>query len=172
MKKTILTIAVAGLLALAPAFAPEAIAPRFSAASEAAVASNHTLTNLRTGEVVSVLELAQDKPLFLNFWASWCPPCVAEMPTIDAMYQSYDDSVNFAAVSVDYSTGDAYAYINGKGSDLAVPFYYGDVEDIAAAYQLEAIPQSFMIAPGGEIVAHHVGGMTPEQLRSFIESAL
>ncbi|WP_462332324.1 TlpA family protein disulfide reductase [Schwartzia sp. (in: firmicutes)] len=171
MKKTLFTLAAAGILAFAPAFAPTDFAPQISCTAEAVAAPDQSLTNLRDGSVTSIAELSQSKPLFLNFWASWCPPCVGEMPSINEVYQMYGDRVNFAAVSVDYPIDDAYAYLRGQGAGLSLPFYTGDGNALSNAYNLNAIPQSYLIV-GGQIVGHHVGGMTTGELKAFIESAL
>jgi len=40
-----------------------------------------------------------NKPVFINFWATWCPPCVAELPGIADLYEKYHDEVNFVIVS-------------------------------------------------------------------------
>ena len=162
MKKTLMALAATGLLAFAPAFAPTDLAPQISCTAEAAAAPDQALINLRDGSSTSIAELSQSKPLFLNFWASW---------SINEVYQIYGDRVNFAAVSVDYPTDDAYAYLRGQGASFSIPFYTGDVNAISSAYKLDAIPQSYIIS-GGQIVAHHVGGMTTGELKAFIESAL
>jgi len=50
------------------------------------------------GHVISLNSLS-DKPLFINFWATWCPPCIAEMPTIIELEKEYGDKVHFVLVS-------------------------------------------------------------------------
>lgn len=171
MKKLYLALAMASALTFSPAIVPFAASPSVTVA-EAAAAPDAALTNLRDDSATSIAALSADKPLFLNFWASWCPPCVGEMPHIDAMYQKYGDRVNFAAVSIDGSADDAKSFTQGRGADLQLPFYYGDEMAIAQAYRLDAIPLSMMVAPGGEIIAQHLGGMTAAELDAFISAAL
>ena len=171
MKKTLFALTAAGVLAFAPAFAPTDFVPQISCMAEAAAAPNLALVNLRDGSSTSIAALSQGKPLFLNFWASWCPPCVGEMPSINEVYKIYGDRVNFAAVSVDYPAEDAYEYLHGQGAGLSVPFYTGDVDALSGAYDLDAIPQSYMIV-NGQIAKHHVGGMSTGELKAFIESVL
>lgn len=171
MKKIYLAMAIASALTFSPAVVPFDASPAATVA-EAAAAPDADLTNLRDASTTSIAALAADKPLFLNFWASWCPPCVGEMPHIDAMYQKYGDRVNFAAVSIDGSADDAKSFTQGRGANLQIPFYYGDEMAISQAYHLDAIPLSLMIAPGGEIIAQHLGGMTAEELDAFISAAL
>lgn len=171
MKKLYLAMAIASALTFSPAVVPFD-AFQATTVAEAATAPDAALTNLRDESAASIASLSADKPLFLNFWASWCPPCVGEMPHIDAMYQKYGDRVNFAAVSIDGSADDAKSFTQGRGANLQIPFYYGDEMAISQAYHLDAIPLSLMIAPGGEIIAQHLGGMTAEELDAFISAAL
>ena len=55
------------------------------------------------GQERMLSDLYKDKPLYVNFWASWCPPCVKELPHIEGLYQKYGDRVAFAAVSAEAS---------------------------------------------------------------------
>ena len=110
------------------------------------------------------------KIVVLNFWASWCPPCVREMPHIDALYQKYGDQINFAAVTIDENTGDAQAYLAKSG--VSVPVYTGNINGIAADYGLEAIPVSVLIAADGTVLAQTVGGMDASALEAFLAPAL
>lgn len=172
MKKLLAAMAIASAISFSPADVPFDASPSLTATAEAAAAPDAALTNLRDGSDTSIAALAADKPLFLNFWASWCPPCVGEMPNVNAMYQKYGDRVNFAAVSIDTSADEAKSFTEGQGANLDLPFYYGDEMAIAQAYQIQAIPLSLLIAPGGEIIAQHIGGMTADELDQFISSAL
>ena len=118
MKKFYFAMAMASALTFIPAAIPFDSSPGVTVA-EAATAPDADLTNLRDDSATSIATLSADKPLFLNFWASWCPPCVGEMPHIDAMYQKYGDRVNFAAVSIDGSTDDAKSFTQGRGAASA-----------------------------------------------------
>ncbi|MFW5890545.1 MAG: TlpA family protein disulfide reductase, partial [Marinilabiliaceae bacterium] len=53
---------------------------------------NMRISELTNGEHVT-LEKFQGRPVFLNFWATWCPPCIAEMPSIQELYDDYKDEV-------------------------------------------------------------------------------
>ena len=52
------------------------------------------------GKSINFFSLTGKKPIVLNFWASWCPPCKQEMPGFEAMYKKYSDKVNFAMVNI------------------------------------------------------------------------
>ena len=132
-------------------------------------APDENLVGLNAADT-SIAALHDGKPLYLNFWASWCPPCVSEMPHIDALYQKYGDQINFAAVTIDENTGDAQAYLAKSG--VSVPVYTGNINGIAADYGLEAIPVSVLIAADGTVLAQTVGGMDASALEAFLAPAL
>ena len=132
-------------------------------------APDENLVGLNAADT-SIAALHDGKPLYLNFWASWCPPCVREMQHIDALYQKYGDQINFAAVTIDENTGDAQAYLAKSG--VSVPVYTGNINGIAADYGLEAIPVSVLIAADGTVLAQTVGGMDASALEAFLAPAL
>lgn len=140
-----------------------------SPVASAKTAPDEALVGVNTSDA-TIYGLAKEKPLFLNFWATWCPPCVEEMPAIEAMYRKYGDRLNFAAFSMDASASDAQAMISKRG--LTVPVYTGDQNAVANDYWIDAIPRSILIAADGTIIADHAGGMTEAELESFLSKAL
>lgn len=150
---------------LAAAFATFANAPSVSAKA----APDEALVGINTGDA-TIYGLAGEKPLFLNFWATWCPPCVGEMPAIEAMYQKYGDRLHFAAVSVDEESGAAASFVQSRG--LTVPIYTGDLQKLGSDYQLDAIPRSVLVGTDGTILAEHLGGMDEAALEAFLSKAL
>ena len=142
-----------------------ATAPTASAKS----APDEALVGINTGDA-TIRGLAGEKPLYLNFWATWCPPCVGEMPAIEAMYKKYGDRLHFAAVSVDESAADAKAMLAERG--MTVPAYTGDLNKLAQDYSLDAIPRSVLVGTDGTIIAEHLGGMSEAELEAFLSKAL
>ena len=122
------------------------------------------------GQARMLSDLYKDKPLYVNFWASWCPPCVKELPHIESLYQKYGDRVAFAAVSVDEHSEDAQALAQKSG--LTLPVYTGNNAELSRNYGLDAIPVSLLIGKDGKILAKTVGGMTEKQLEAFLQPAL
>ena len=111
------------------------------------------------------------KPIVLNFWASWCPPCKAEMPTFNAVYQDVKDDVQFLMVDlVDgqrETEAKGKAYIEEQGFTFPVLF---DTDGAAGyMYQVSSIPTTFFIDKDGYVVDYHQGMMDAIQLQSGID---
>ncbi len=79
------------------------------AKAETNAAPPFTVTDMN-GQTVSLASL-KGKPVFLNFWATWCPPCVGEMPDIQRMYAKYGDKVHFVIVNIDGTKPDVTAFM-------------------------------------------------------------
>jgi len=129
-----------------------------------------TLTALN-GNPIELSSL-KGKPVFMNFWATWCPPCVAEMPFINELYPQYKDNVQFVMVSVDdpKDKDKVVKFIADKG--FTFPVYTASQTDIAKAYNIQGIPTTYIISSNGNIKKVHVGGMTEPELKTLLDKAV
>ena len=134
----------------------------------AQIAPDFTFTDLVTGKTTKLSDL-RDKPVYLNFWATWCPPCVKELPHIQAKYEQYKDGIHFLAISVDSEQEAPAQFISSKGYTFTVG--YGIEREISRAYNIEAIPASYIIGTDGTIKAQIVGSMDEADLESFLKKA-
>ena len=134
----------------------------------AQIAPDFTFTDLVTGKTTKLSDL-RDKPVYLNFWATWCPPCVKELPHIQAKYEQYKDRIHFLAISVDSEQEAPAQFISSKGYTFTVG--YGNEREISRAYNIEAIPASYIIGTDGTIKAQIVGSMDEVDLESFLQKA-
>lgn len=118
-------------------------------------APNFTLPDLG-GKMVSLADF-KGKVVFLNIWATWCPPCVEEMPSMEKLHQELkDESFVILAVSIDAS-----------GAKAVIPFMkkhklsFTALTDIKGAikslYQITGVPESFIIDKDGIIVEKIIG---------------
>lgn len=106
----------------------------------------------------------QGKPVFINFWATWCPPCQAETPDLVKAYSKYGDKVQFIGVNLTSqdSLTDVTAFIKKYG--IKYPTALDTKGTVAQQYQALAIPTSFIINRQGIIVDRYVGALTPQVL--------
>ena len=136
--------------------------------SEGVAAPDFAFTDLATGRTLKLSDL-RDKPVYLNFWATWCPPCVKELPHIQAKYEQYKDKINFVAISLDGEQEAPAQFIPSRG--YTFPVGYGNEREISRAYNVEAIPMSFIIDTNGVVKAKIVGSMDEADLERFLQNA-
>lgn len=114
------------------------------------------------------LDQWKGKPIFLNFWATWCPPCIAEMPDINALYTEMGDSAHFALISLDDDPQKALEFVDRKGFDFPVYFLKSSLPQV---YSSQSIPTTFVISSDGNIVVSN-RGMAKYNTRKFREFLL
>ncbi len=107
------------------------------------------------------------KTIFLNLWASWCPPCRAEMPTIQSLYDKMKNKndIAFVMISLDNDISKSKKFIKNEGFTLPV-FYLNS--SLPQVYNTGTIPSTFVISKEGKIVAKRVG-MADYDTRKFAE---
>ncbi|WP_422931082.1 TlpA family protein disulfide reductase [Singulisphaera sp. PoT] len=105
------------------------------------------------GETVELSKF-RGKTIFLNIWATWCPPCVAEMPSIANLAgNSRLKDVAFVCVSTDDSAEPVRTFLRDKHWPMTI-LRATDMPDVFAT---EGIPATFIIAPDGRVVSSDVG---------------
>jgi thiol-disulfide isomerase/thioredoxin len=100
------------------------------------------------------LEEFKGKVIFLNFWATWCPPCIAEMPSIDKLHEEMGDEVAFVLLSFDDDFERAKAFDKRKGYDLPI---YAVASNLPAMFQSTALPTTYIIDAEGNLALTHKG---------------
>lgn len=105
------------------------------------------------GERTSLSEF-KGKTIFMNLWATWCPPCIAEMPNIQRLYDDIDnENIVFVMASLDQDPQKARDFIARKG--FTFPVY--SVIAKPRVYDSSVVPTTYVISPGGNIVLEHRG---------------
>jgi thiol-disulfide isomerase/thioredoxin len=118
-------------------------------------APDFTLPTL-SGAPIRLAEL-RGKVVLLNFWATWCVPCRTEMPSLDALYQQYQDrGLAVLAVNVDtLSTAGVEAFMQEVA--VTFPIVLDPAWSVARAYRVLGLPTTYLIDRGGNVVIREVG---------------
>lgn len=128
----------------------------------------------REGNEVS-LSSFKGKVVFLNFWASWCPPCRAEMPDIQKIYEKYKDT-DVAIITVNLTAAekngieDTNKFIDEN--DYTFPVLLDKDGEVAVKYRISGIPTTYIINKDGIIYNFITGAMNEEMMIEQIEGAL
>jgi len=110
------------------------------------------------------------QPVFINLFATWCPPCVGEMPEIDRLYGEYGDKVTFVVIDVGEDEATAQGFSDDNGYSL--PFAYSEDGEPLSGYPIQFIPQSFILDSNGVITAYFDGSRDYDTFKAAIDAAL
>ena len=100
-------------------------------------------------------EMFKGKTVFLNIWATWCPPCIAEMPDIHTLYKDIaNEDIVFVMLSTDEDANKVRRFIDRKGFTFPV---YRMTEQLPAVFWTQSIPATFVISPEGKIIFKKLG---------------
>ncbi|WP_117169463.1 peroxiredoxin family protein [Paraliobacillus sediminis] len=119
------------------------------------------------GETVKLSDYRGQR-VMLNFWATWCPPCRAEMPDMEAFYQAND----VAIVAVNLTETEAnLTDVNDFKEDfnLSFPIFLDEKNEVATTYQIRPIPSSYMIDSKGIIRYKALGALNYEMMVAEFE---
>jgi thiol-disulfide isomerase/thioredoxin len=108
----------------------------------------------------------EGKVIFLNFWATWCPPCIAEMPSIAQLRQSYNDKVVFLLIS-----DEDWIRVNEFKKSNAYNFEVYRALNIPKVLQPRALPKTFIVNRKGEIVVEKNGAVdwNSDKIRGLLD---
>ena len=114
------------------------------------------------------------KPILINFWATWCPPCKSELPDFDRVYADYGEDVVFMMVNMTDGSRDTVESASAFTADngYSFPVYYDCDLNAAYTYGASSIPMTVLIGADGNIVGGQVGVLTEEQLRIILDTEL
>ncbi|WP_026889840.1 TlpA family protein disulfide reductase [Clostridium beijerinckii] len=120
------------------------------------------------GNELSLSDL-KGKKVFLNFWATWCPPCKAEMPEIERLYQETKDSdLVIISIEIGEPLNTVKSFIDSNKYNFKV--LIDSDQSVATKYNITSIPTSYFIDKDGNIVSKHVGGMNIDQMKAYIKT--
>jgi peroxiredoxin len=119
-----------------------------------------------TGEPTKLSDY-KGKKVMLNFWATWCPPCKAEMPEMEKFYKQGNKDVVILAVNID-PQNDVQGFANKNG--ITFPILLDTDGKVNSTYQILSIPTTYFIDRNGIIQNKYTGAMNLDMMKQFTDS--
>ncbi len=113
------------------------------------------------------LDALEHKPLVLNFWSSTCSACTTEMPALEQVQKDFAGQLHVVGIDVADPRSAAAAFARRLG--VTYPLLADPQGGAASDYRVAALPVTFIVAPGGTIVARHDGSITTAELEAVLQ---
>lgn len=137
--------------------------------NEGKQARDFTLETL-DGSRVSLRDYA-GQVVLINFWATWCPPCTAEMPSLEAAYQAHkEEGFVVLGVNVEESRSAVEPFVAEMG--VTFPVLLDEKGQVAKEYRTLGLPMSLLVDREGIIVVRHIGYLSEGQLQEYLDEHL
>ncbi len=137
--------------------------------SEGSVAVDFQLPDL-DGQKISLSDY-RGNVVLINFWATWCPPCLAEIPEIEASYQArHEEGFVVLGVSVEQAPDHIASFVEAAG--MSYPVLLDEGGEVFRMYRVPGLPMSVFLDREGVIRARHVGQLTSAQLDGYLGELL
>ena len=122
------------------------------------------------GQQISLSDY-EGQVILVNLWATWCPPCKAEMPTINAFYETHKEN-GFVVLAVNSQEGASTVKNFIQSNDFTFPVLLDTQGQVMDRYHVRALPTSFIIDRNGVIQHIQTGEITSQQLQAIVEPLL
>ncbi len=114
------------------------------------------------------------KPTIVNFWATWCGPCMNEMPHFDKLYREKGDKLSIMMVNLTDGSRDTVESVKkfAEDSGFEFPVYFDTQMEAAYAYSVYSIPLTLFISESGEILYQYTGSLSEKALDIYVDALL
>ena len=109
------------------------------------------------------------KWVLVNFWATWCPPCLEEIPDLVEMYNARKGT-DFVVIGIAMTSSKDSVLSFAKQMEISYPIVMGDDKSAAQIGRIDALPTSYLYDPSGKLVSYQAGMITREAIESYIRS--
>lgn len=109
------------------------------------------------------------KWVLVNYWATWCPPCLEEIPDLIAMHESKKNNIVVIGVAQDYRNAKQVIDF-ADGLFVSYPIVLGTPQVVNQIGPVQGLPTTYLFNPEGKMVAQQVGAITREAVESYIAS--
>jgi cytochrome c biogenesis protein CcmG/thiol:disulfide interchange protein DsbE len=115
------------------------------------------------------LDALRGRTVVLNFWATWCVPCLQEHPVLNAGPGRFGDEVAFLGVVYEDEEDKVRRFLSEHGGSY--PSFMDDGAKTAIAYGVYGVPETYFVSPQGTVASKHVGPLSMGQLVERVEHA-
>lgn len=141
---------------IAAALLAAALSTTALAVEEGEKVPDFTLPSIHAGQPEIALAALAGKTVYVDFWASWCAPCLKSLPLYNALYHKYkDQGLEIVAINVDNPVEDGQDFLLDTPLDFLIP---ADPDgDTPEKFEVIGMPTSYLIAPDGTVKLVHMG---------------
>jgi thiol-disulfide isomerase/thioredoxin len=107
------------------------------------------------------------KWVLVNFWATWCPPCLEEIPDLNALHEEKKNNLVVLGIAMDYTDPKTVLQFADQMM-VSYPIILGDQKTAAQIGALSGLPTTYLYNPQGKMVAYNVGALTRKAVESYI----
>jgi len=108
------------------------------------------------------------KWVLVNFWATWCPPCLEEIPDLVALYENKKNNIIVIGIALDYRNAKQVMDF-AESMQVSYPIVLGNPKLATEVGPVDGLPTTYLYNPAGKMVAHQVGGVTKEAVEDYIQ---
>jgi len=116
------------------------------------------------------LEDYRGKWVLVNFWATWCPPCLSEIPELSILHDTHKDK-DLVVIGIAIDSGSRKKVADfSQAHGISYPVVMGNRKIAAQIGEMDVLPTSYLYAPNGEQVSYQAGEVTRESIETYIKS--
>jgi len=116
------------------------------------------------------LEDYRGKWVLVNFWATWCPPCLSEIPELNSLHDAHKDN-DLVVIGIAMDSGSSRKVADfSRAHGISYPVVMGNRKIAAQIGEMDVLPTSFLYSPNGEQVSYQAGEVTRESIETYIKN--
>ena len=110
------------------------------------------------------------KPVFINFWATWCGPCVGELPDLQKLFNKYNKTIDFIFINCGANKEELYDFL--KKNNYNLPLGFDEKNELAYSFNVKAIPMTILVNKDKIIKNIIIGARSEDQYEELIKGII